>query len=365
MVGPLELFYDLVVVTLVAQTALLLAERPNWRGLGEFATVFTIVWIAWLNGSLHHELHGREDARGRSTFLLQILVLVPFGACISRAGGDRGGAFAVTAGVLFALLAGLWTLASRRDSSEYRRASRIFVAGTALCSAVMLASAALPTDVRMLVWAMLAVAYLVGFALMVLTATPVRAATLTITDALIERFGLFIIIVLGETVAGVVAGLDGGPIDALTLAVGLVAVVVGFGAWWSYFDFAGGRPPRPGRAATLSWIMAHLPLTMAITVMGAAIARLVDHAHDARTPAAASWMLCAGTAVTLCTTMVLASTLKDWSVRPGHYRPLAVACGAAAVAALALGAVRPAPLALSLILVALYSIPWGVAVARR
>jgi hypothetical protein len=57
-VGPLELFYDLAVVVLVAQDAGHLAGNLSWRGLGEFAAVFTLVWIAWLNGSLHHELHG-------------------------------------------------------------------------------------------------------------------------------------------------------------------------------------------------------------------------------------------------------------------------------------------------------------------
>ena len=88
-VGPLELFYDLAVVVLVAQAARHLAGHLTWRGLGEFAAVFTLVWIAWANGSLHHELHGREDARGRSTFLLQILVLVAMGAFIPGAGDAR------------------------------------------------------------------------------------------------------------------------------------------------------------------------------------------------------------------------------------------------------------------------------------
>ena len=55
-VGPLELFYDLAVVVLVAQAARHLAGHLTWRGLGEFAVVFTLVWIAWANGSLHHEL---------------------------------------------------------------------------------------------------------------------------------------------------------------------------------------------------------------------------------------------------------------------------------------------------------------------
>ena len=66
-VGPLELFYDLAVVVLVAQAARHLAGHLTWRGLGEFTAVFTPVWIAWANGSLHHELHGHDDARGRGS----------------------------------------------------------------------------------------------------------------------------------------------------------------------------------------------------------------------------------------------------------------------------------------------------------
>ena len=80
---------------------------------------------------------------------------------------------------------------------------------------------------------------------MILTVAPTRAAAMTVTDSLTERFGAFIIIVLGETLTGVVGGLASQPVSALTMAVGLVAVVVGFGAWWTYFDFAGQRRPRP------------------------------------------------------------------------------------------------------------------------
>ena len=121
MVGPLELFYDLAVVVLVAQAAHRLAGHLSWAGLGQFAAVFALVWIAWANGSLHHELHGHEDARARSTFLLQILVLAAMGAFIPQAGGARGAAFAVASGVLFAVLTVLWLLAARGDRPEYRR----------------------------------------------------------------------------------------------------------------------------------------------------------------------------------------------------------------------------------------------------
>src|SRR5271169_4634174 len=177
-VGPLELFYDLAVVVLVAQAAHHLAGHLTWHGLGEFAAVFTLVWIAWANGSLHHELHGHDDARARSTFLLQILVLAAMGAFIPQAGGARGAAFAVAAGVLFAVLAVLWLLAARGDRPEYRRASRLFVTGTASCAVLLAGTALLPASDRVLAWGALDVAYLAGFGTILVTADPAAAAAL-------------------------------------------------------------------------------------------------------------------------------------------------------------------------------------------
>ena len=364
-VGPLELFYDLAVVVLVAQAAHLLAGDLTWHGVGEYAAVFTLVWIAWTNGSLHHELHGHEDARGRSTFLLQILVLAAMGAFIPQAGGRHGAAFALATAVLFAILAALWLLAARRDEPEYRRSSRLYVTGTAACAVLLALTSLLPRDARIPAWGALDVAYLVGFAIVTLTVAPTQTVSLTITDALIERFGLLTIIVLGETVTGVVQGLASQPINALTLSVGLIAVVVGFGAWWTYFDFVGHRPPKPTPTATVQWMYSHLPLTGAIAAMGAAMVSLVDHAHDSRTPAATAWTLCGGAAVVLCAAMVLAASLKAWSSERELYRPLARECLAVAAACLVLAATHPAPLILGLILVLLLSIPWGLAVARR
>jgi hypothetical protein len=58
----------------------------------------------------------------------------------------------------------------------------------------------------MLAWGLLDVVYLAGFTAVILMANSAQAAPLSITDALIERFGLLTIIVLGETLTGVVNG---------------------------------------------------------------------------------------------------------------------------------------------------------------
>ena len=133
----------------------------------------------------------------------------------------------------------------------------------------------------------------------------------------------------------------------------------------SDFDFAGHRHPRPEPAASLQWILGHLPLTAAIAAMGAAMVSLVHHADDGRTPAATAWVLCAGAAVVLCATMLVSASLQAWQSDRGLYQPLARACAAVALACLGLAAARPAPPFLALALVLLLSIPWGLAVARR
>ena len=163
--------------------------------------------------------------------------------------------------MLFAILAALWLLAARGDRPEYRRASRLFVAGTAVCAVLLAGTALLPASARIPAWGLIDAAYLAGFAAVTLTATPAQSAAVVVTDALTERFGAFIIIVLGETLTGVVAGLASQPVSGLDLSVGLVAVIVAFGAWWTYFDFAGHRLPRTDPGGRLQWMLGHLPLT--------------------------------------------------------------------------------------------------------
>src|SRR4029450_3599408 len=96
---------------------------------------------------------------------------------------------------------------------------------------------------------------------------------LTPTDSLVERFGLFTIIVLGELVIGVVDGLSGAERDAKTIITGMLALSMGFGFWWIYFDLVGHRLPRAERLALANWVMSHLPITLAITAAGGGVGR--------------------------------------------------------------------------------------------
>ena len=144
--------------------------------------------------------------------------------------------------------------------------------------AVILASALLPEDARLVVWAAFGIAWtlaLIGFGRF-----PDFGVAFAPTHSLIERFDLFTIIVLGEVIFGVVDGLANAERDALTIATGLIALSVGFGFWWSYFDIVGRRLPRAGGPVMVRWLLSHLPITMAIAAAGAAMTSLIVHAHD-------------------------------------------------------------------------------------
>ena len=149
------------------------------------------------------------------------------------------------------------------------------------------------------------------------------------TDSLVERFGLFTIIVLGEVVFGVVDGLSSAERDVKTITTGMIALVIGFGFWWIYFDLVGRRLPRNDGRALANWLLSHLPITLSIAAAGAAMVSLIGHAHDARTPAGTAWLLAGAVALGLLALIVTERALVDAERLAVVYRPLSLAMAAA------------------------------------
>jgi low temperature requirement protein LtrA len=364
-VSNLELFYDLVYVAVIGQAAHHLAGHVSVRGLAEFAVVFALIWIAWINGSLYLELHGREDGRTRSIVFAQMGILALLAVFTADATDGSGRGFAVVYATYQVVQTGLWFSVwrqDRRDYSEYQAATGGYVVGMGVSVVVILASAFLPAIPRLVVWAGLGVAWIVGI---VLAARSSRVGLgLTPTDSLVERFGLFTIIVLGEVVLGVVAGLSGAERDAKTIITGMLALWMGFGLWWIYFDLVGRRLPRADGGALSNWVLSHLPITGSITAAGAGMVSLIGHAHDGRTPAGTGWLLAGAVATGLLALVLTERALVDAERLSVVFHPLGLALSAGAAAALIVGWVRPAPWLLALLLVAILSAVWFFAVSR-
>jgi low temperature requirement protein LtrA len=365
-VSFLELFYDLVYVAVISQAADHLAGHVSLRGVGEFAVVFALVWIGWINGTLYLELHGREDGRTRTVVFGQMGVLVVVAVYTAESAARDGRGFAIAYATFQALLTWLWYVVhreDRRDHPEFLTSTRLYVTGIGVSAAVIFASAFFSGGPRLVVWACVTIGWIGGMAALAHPAVGLSRG-LRPTESLVERFGTFTIIVLGEVVFGVVDGLSVSERDVKTITTGIVALVIGFGFWWIYFDLVGRRPPRAMDRALASWLLSHLPITLSITAAGAAMVSLISHAHDGRTPANTAWLLAGAVAMGLLALTFTTRSLADAERLALVYRPMNQAIAIGAGASVVVGWLRPAPWLFALLLVAILSLRWFFAVSR-
>jgi low temperature requirement protein LtrA len=362
-VSNLELLYDLVYVAVIGQASHALAEHLTASGVLDFAIVFGMIWTAWINGSLYIELHGRRDGRTRAFVFVQMAILALLAVFTAGAAGDQGGAFAMTYAAFLGVTAWLWLAVRRRDRPEFQTVTGAWLVLMGASIAVLVVSAFLAPDVRLVLWAGFVIAWLIAIKLLGARSRMFEFG-LRPSRSLVERFGLFTIIVLGEVVIGVVAGLSSVEPDPLTIATGLIALSIGFGFWWMYFDIVGQRPPRAQGAAVATWILGHLPITLAIAGSGAAMVSLIAHAAEPAVPPETAWLLSGAVAVGLAGLSIAATALEDFHRLAAVYRPVVGAMAVGAIAALGVGWLNPVPWLLALLLVFVLGVLWTIALVK-
>ncbi|MGI9610272.1 MAG: low temperature requirement protein A [Acidimicrobiia bacterium] len=363
-VSFLELFYDLVYVVVIARAAHTLAEDITWRTVAEFAVIFGMIWVAWLNGTLYYDLHGREDGRTRTYVFLQMLMLSLLAVFTGDAAGEGGAAFAAIYTGFLMLLTLFWYSVRRQDSDEYRPVTARYLSAMVAAVVVVGFSIFMPDESRLYIWGAFVLLWLVAAVLTARGSELRFELGVTSTHSTVERFGLFTIIVLGEVVVGVVEGLSNSSRGPLAIVTGMLGLMVGFAYWWTYFDFVGQRMPAEGARKLTRWMMGHLPMAMAIAASGAAMVSLIEHATDTRSPAATAWLLAASVSLGLVALVALMKTLADYDRLPSLYRAVTISILIAAVAALVVGWIRPAPWLLTLMLLAILVAVWVSGVNR-
>jgi low temperature requirement protein LtrA len=363
-VSSLELFYDLVFVVFVAQVAHALAAHPDAVGVRNFVVLFSVVWYAWLNGTLYQDLHGSDDGRSRSYMFVQMSLISLISVSVGHAGDDAadGKAFAALLAVLIAWLTYQWWVVRRQDDPETAATTTPYFIGLAGIFVFAVASIfAASNDLRVLLWGLGAAAAIVVPMVGVSLRRVQIEAAFQISSSMAERFGLFTIIVLGEVIAGVVTGLGQAERSMATTTVGLLCMGIGFGIWWNYFDFVGLRSPRPGLGVRGIWLVTHLPLSMAVAATGAGMVSLIEHAADNHTPTGTAWLL-GGSMAVLC--LCLAALIRLLPERRGD-RLVPTGLVAAALVSVIAAALRPPPWALTLVLLLALTAVWTESFVRH
>jgi low temperature requirement protein LtrA len=365
-VSNLELFYDLAYVAVIAQASHHLAEHISLVGFVEFAIVFGMLWFAWFNGSLYVELHGREDGRTRLLVFLQMGLLALLAVFTAAAAGETGTQFALVYSLFLLLMGWAWYAVRQLDRierPEFLRITAFYVGGMIVSTLVVGATALLPNAWRLAIWSMFLAGW-IGFMLVGSRSQGPQAEGIVPTESLVERFGLFTIIVLGELILSVVTGLSEAGPDAVTIVTGSLAMIVGFGLWWIYFDLVGRRLPRGGRGTVWTWMLSHLPIQLSIVGAGAGILHLVEHAHDPATPPETALLLGGSVAIGLLALIVTERSLEDAVRLRVVYRPLGAVLATGAAISLLAGWLAPPPWVLAAILVAILTVLWFFVVAR-
>ncbi len=119
-----------------------------------------------------------------------------------------------------------------------------------------------------------------------------------------KRMGLFVIIVLGETIFGLVYNLS--PLEwSIPTILGMgTGITIAFGLWWIYFDTVDGSAIRALKENNrigiyLSWLYLHFPLLIGLAAMGDGIAHVIRADQNLSTPFSELWLICGSVALCL------------------------------------------------------------------
>ncbi len=235
-----ELFYDLVLVFAVTSVAGYAAEALNPANLGRALLLLVPFWWGWVGTALLTNNHDEVDSpRTRLRLFALAGAILLMAVAAPQAYGDRGLLFAGGyAAVRVVLL---------QSSGWHRVTGRLSPYSTAVfvSSPLYLLGGVLHGNARVVLWALAAVSEL---------ASPMlfrrRMAGMEFEAShLPERFGLFQIIALGETVVAIGTQASAAGADAGTVAAAVVAFTLICGLWWTYFAFGASAVEHALRTA--------------------------------------------------------------------------------------------------------------------
>ncbi|MFI5895362.1 low temperature requirement protein A [Actinoplanes sp. NPDC051513] len=360
---PLELFFDLCFVVAVAQAATPLhhsiADHHVLDGLRGYLMVFFAIWWAWMNFTWFASAYDTDDDVYRITTFVQIAGALVLAAGVSPA-FEQTDFRIITIGYVIMRLAlvAQWLRAAKSDPQRRHTALR-YAVGVSAVQVLWLLRLAAPES-----WPVVPI-----FVLLVLLelAVPIWAErapggpTSYHPHHIAERYGLFTIIVLGESVSAATiafrGALDEGEHVAGLIRLAVAGLVIVFALWWLYFDRSAHNLLNSLRTSIL-WGYGHYFIFASAAAVGAGLGVSIDHitGHAEISSAMTGYAIAVPVAIYLFFVWLL-------HIRPHQSGPMLAAFPAAAVLALLTPLVPGTLELLSVLLIALVAV--NVTLGRR
>ena len=372
--STLELLFDLTFVigfgTAASQFAHYLAEgHVAVAVVGFVFGAFAVAW-AWMNWSWFASAYDTDDWAYRLLTLVQMIgtLILSLGLPSLFASIDSGEHIdnrTMVSGYVVMRVPMIiqWLRAARADSAR-RGVCLIYARTIAVAQTGWVALALAPLTL----WPSVALALLL---ISVEIVGPVlvsrrHGGTPWHPHHIAERYGLLVIIALGEGLLGTMAALStlfdasGWSVDFVL--VGLAGVGLTFGIWWSYFLFPSGDLLHHHRARSPIWGNGHIPLLIAVVAVGGGLhlAAYSLGGEATLSPTATILAVAVPVAAYIALVYVLFGALTR-ALRPMHWWMLAgsMALTVTAVGFVAAGGAMP----VGLIVVA--AVPWVTVVGQE
>jgi low temperature requirement protein LtrA len=300
-VTPLELFFDLVFVFALTQVTGFLADHLTWIGMLQGATLLVVLWWAWGGYSwLTNAVPAEEVISARLVILTAMAAMLVASLAVPDAFGEYGMLFGLAYFVVRLLHVVLFVLATG-DTPETHQAFLRLTPGFLLAPALLIPAGFVDGFAQGTLWAV-ALAIDLGVSL-------VRGVSGFRVHAghFVERYGLIVIIALGESIVAIGVGASGLELGAGAVLAAVLGVALAAALWWAYFDLfvlvaerrlSAAKGAERARLARDSYPYLHLPMVAGIILVALGIKKTMAHVGDplGTIPAVA---LCGGVALYL------------------------------------------------------------------
>jgi low temperature requirement protein LtrA len=298
-VTPRELFFDLVFVFAFTQVTTLLAHDATFVGIGRGVLVLAALWWPWTAYAWLTNTVDPEDGFVGAALLVALIAMFIAAIAVPAAFGDDGVLFGAAFVVVVAMHLALYALAGRGHPDLLRAVARL--APPTLLGAALILVAGFSGGARIWLWIAALASTYIGAALAGLEGWRIHP------EHLAERYGLVLIIALGEAFVAIGIGASGIHIGFEEVIAAILGLLVAAGFWLAYFDFFSIRVQRlladlrgSARVALARDVYAygHLPMIVGIVLFAFAMKHVVSHVRQ-ELDAPIAFALCGGCALYL------------------------------------------------------------------
>jgi low temperature requirement protein LtrA len=234
-VTRLELFFDLVFVFALSQLSHHLLEHPSWVAAGETFVLLLAVYKVWVYTTWAATLLDTSRFEVQWMLLIVMLITLFMNASIGSAFGAFGWLFAASY-LLVQLGRGAWLLTVGLDRTTHNHFVRTLIWGC-MSAPFWISGVFFGPEPRLMFWGVAAAIDLGGHMLAHrLPGRKTEGSRVPLPgERIFERFGLFYLIALGETILSTGLAIAGNLEDPWILLTGTVSFAGSVSIWWCYF----------------------------------------------------------------------------------------------------------------------------------